>query len=230
MARIKYSGLVTEINGSAGGTTFQRNLYGATMKNKPLQRRPNTSFQAIQKIIMSTVANTWRLLSDTERASYINYAAANPTPTRLNPNAYLNGYNLFLKYNALRMLAGLPILYESNNDVEAVTTDDYRLVKDGIEYLLIAETGGTGSDMYAMAFLSTPIPAYTLARYTKTRYINASPQTLGTLLVELEPYYTNRYGQSLVVGTTHYVDITYFSEVAARVVEIPTLVLELQNA
>lgn len=230
MARIKYSGLVTEINGSSGGTTFQRNLYGSTIKNKPLMRRPNTSYQNNQKTIMSVVANSWRLLSDVERGSYINYASVNPTPTRLNPNAYLNGYNLFLKYNALRLLAGLSVLNESGNEVQAVTLDDYRLVRDGIEDLLIAESGSIDSDMISLAFVSPVIPAYTLARYTKTRFINAGTEIVTNVLNRLDIDYQARYGVPLVLNSFYYVDITLLSTVSARVVEIPTKVMELQNA
>jgi hypothetical protein len=230
MARIKYSALVTEVNGSAGGTTFQRNLYGSTMKNKPLMRKPNTSYQNAQKSIMSIVANSWRLLTDIERASYINYASVNPTPTRLNPDAYLNGYNLFLKYNALRLLAGLSVLNESGSEVQAVTLDDYRLVRDGVEDLLIAESGAIDADMISLAFVSPLIPAYTLARYTKTRFINAGTEIVTTVLNRLDIDYEIRYGVPLVLNQSYYVDITLLSTVSARVVEIPTRVMELQNA
>lgn len=105
MARIKYTGLVESIRGSIGGTTFQRNAYGFTIKAKPNMVKPNSIGQINAQFRMTEVAQEWRLLSESDRSDWQAWAEANPKPSRLNPDSALSGYNLFLAYNRYRRIA-----------------------------------------------------------------------------------------------------------------------------
>lgn len=98
MARIIFSGLVTEIRGSAGGTTFQRNAYGYTLKNKPSQVVPNRSSQRSWKSRFARCLQAWRNLTEVNRAAWNAYAEVNEIPSRHNPESYLNGFNAFVRH------------------------------------------------------------------------------------------------------------------------------------
>ena len=67
MARITYSGLVTSIRGKVGGTVFQANAYGHTVKNSPNMVRPNTPDQQLSKVILSKAVKLWSEISQPER-------------------------------------------------------------------------------------------------------------------------------------------------------------------
>lgn len=110
MARIKFTAVVESIRGTIGGTTFQRNAYGYTAKSKPNMLIPWSQKQASQKLAMSTTAKAWRTLTEANRDQWNTYAENNPRPSRLNPDAYLSGYNLFMLYNRYAQLASLSVL------------------------------------------------------------------------------------------------------------------------
>jgi hypothetical protein len=104
MARIKYSALVDQINGSIGGTTFQNNRYGFTIKRKPAGKKTGSAIQKQRRNAVAAVGQDWIGLTDAQRNSWDTYASTFPRATRLNPNAFLNGFNYFQKYTLIQRL------------------------------------------------------------------------------------------------------------------------------
>lgn len=100
MARIIYSALVSQIAGTIGGTTFQRNAYGFTVKNKPNMVKPVRSRQVVRKINFQANVQRWRELSQSDRDLWIAYALTYPVASRLNPSSNLNGFNYFCRYQS----------------------------------------------------------------------------------------------------------------------------------
>ena len=121
MARIKFSAIVESIRGSIGGTTFQSNAYGFTVKSKPNVTQPNSLKQQQRKIAMQSVSRSWRALTSTERLSWEVYASTFVVPSKLNKDSNLNGYNYFLKYNLLLFPQGIPIILGN----PGITTSTY---------------------------------------------------------------------------------------------------------
>jgi hypothetical protein len=97
MARITYSGLVTNIRGSVGGTTFQTNKYGFTIKNKANMVHPRTSLQGFQKLALSVAISQWTKLSDSTRTLWNTWATSFPQYAKHNPSAQLSGFNCFVR-------------------------------------------------------------------------------------------------------------------------------------
>lgn len=107
MARIKYTALVESISGSIGGSTFQRNAYGFTVKNKPNMVRPNRVKQAQRKLSVANNSRAWSSLSSANRTAWETWAQAVPLPSRLNPDSNLNGFNYFQKYHNIQNQGGI---------------------------------------------------------------------------------------------------------------------------
>ncbi len=103
MARIKFSGLVTEIRGSAGGTTFQSNAYGWTAKNKANMIRPNSTYQEECKAAFMRAASSWATLTDVQRQSVNSWATSNPQYAKNNPESILSGFAVWVRYWATRL-------------------------------------------------------------------------------------------------------------------------------
>ena len=173
MARIKYSALVTAINGTSGGTTFQRNLYGNTLKNKPAMNIPRTSYQNQMKVIMQTVAGRWRNLTNAQRQSWVNYVNTYPTPTRLNADAYLNAFNFFMKYNELRARAGQPVLETVSLTQNGISITDVGMSFDGLDYYHEFAPGLISPNWYIIVFISQRIQGFTTPKTNRTRFIRS---------------------------------------------------------
>lgn len=104
MARIIYSALIESIRGSIGGTTFQRNAYGYTIKKKPTMVNPNTQPQTREKLKFNQVQQAWLLMSDSDRQQWNTWAEQWPVPARLNPNANLSGMAQFTRRHMATLL------------------------------------------------------------------------------------------------------------------------------
>jgi hypothetical protein len=109
MARVTYGSIVTEINGSLGGHTYQRNRFGHTAKNKPLQPRPNNNFQQSMQQFMGLVTQTWKELGEAVQTNWKSYASTYP---QFNPNSTvaLNGFQVFCRFNLFQLSCGRGML------------------------------------------------------------------------------------------------------------------------
>jgi hypothetical protein len=110
MARVKYASLVSDISGSIGSATFQKSLYGNTLRSKPRCRKSGSASQQGIRILMMQCHQAWRSLSDAQRRQwnqFINYSGASINRDRA---VLLTGHALFLKYNFLRLFAHLAIM------------------------------------------------------------------------------------------------------------------------
>ena len=110
MARIKFNPIISDISGSVGNATFQRSLGGTILKTKSFVKPKNTIFQVFQQNNMILVQQAWTDLTADEQALWNNFAIYKPVKTFYNKSKTLSGFNLFLKYNLIRLTCGLAIL------------------------------------------------------------------------------------------------------------------------
>lgn len=106
MARVQFSALLNNIQGSVGGSTFQRNRSGYTLKNKALGVNTNSLKQNNARLYLSALISLWQSFTDTQRNEWALFANFYPTFNKHNKNVMLSGYQLFIKYNLIRMHAG----------------------------------------------------------------------------------------------------------------------------
>jgi hypothetical protein len=110
MARIIYGALAT-IRGSIGGTTFQQNAHGHTIKNKPNMSVPNSDKQNATKRAVVKCTQAWSDLGATID-SWNSYAIAFPQYTKHNLSSRLSGFEVFLLRNLPAYIYGGYILME----------------------------------------------------------------------------------------------------------------------
>lgn len=110
MARVKYGGLVTEVNGSVGGSTFQRSLYGNTLRNKPFQLHKQTSVQMGIRYFMHQLHQQWRTLTAAQRTAWNQFISYSNATIRRDRAVLLTGHDLFIKYNMFRLISGMAIM------------------------------------------------------------------------------------------------------------------------
>jgi hypothetical protein len=109
MARIIYGALAESIRGSIGGTTFQRNAYGYTIKKKPNMINPNSEWQQAQKIIFSKAVGAWNALTTAQRLDWDSWASTYPQYAKHNASSQLSGFAVFVRQHCLRFLSNLAV-------------------------------------------------------------------------------------------------------------------------
>lgn len=110
MARIKYGSLVSDVSGSVGSATFQKSLYGNTLRSKPQPRRSASAVQITCRNYMVQIHNAWRLLSVEQRRQWNQYISFTSACINRDKAVLLTGHSLYIKYNFLRLLSGYAIL------------------------------------------------------------------------------------------------------------------------
>lgn len=110
MASIRYSELVSEIRGAAGGVVFSRNANGAYVRNRVKGVAGNSAAQSAQRAAMSAVSTGWRSLSQAQRQSFITGAPSFPYVNRLGETKQYTGQQLFMALNmALSAIGVAPL-------------------------------------------------------------------------------------------------------------------------
>lgn len=157
MARIIYSALITEIAGSVGGTTFQRNAYGFTIKNKPNMVKPVTRGQVLRKIAFQSIVQAWRELSQANRDAWILYSSNYPIASRLNPDSNLNGFNYFSRYHLYKSLTSSDILADPGGAPVSISGISSQLTVTGGTVLnIVLDATPAGGDWGWLLYLTRP--------------------------------------------------------------------------
>lgn len=102
MAIITTSALISDINGSVSGTTFQRTQGGLCMRSKTITRNPNSSFQQANKNRMVSIQNAWTNLTQAERSQWNQYAIYRGIKQKKNLSKNISGHQIFIRENSLR--------------------------------------------------------------------------------------------------------------------------------
>lgn len=230
MARIIYSGLVTEIKGSVGGTTFQSNAYGYTVKNKANIVRPNSVLQNQRKLYLSVASQKWKGLSSAQRADWVAWAAANPQYAKNNPGAVLSAFAVFVKWHVQ--------YYIGTGDVSFLqTTPSYSFgVIDAPSFSLDSTAGvlllkpdfSLEQDLlYLNIFMSQPIQTTVNFIGSRIRFIiQVTDENSNT---DITNEYTAQYGRIPVEGERVFVENVQYTNNAGMVYARQSQVLTVET-
>lgn len=110
MARIKFGGIVSDISGSVGGSTFQKSLYGSILRNKPLPIHKRTFGQEVIRYHLQQLHAAWRTLTTPERIQWNRFINFSNQTIRRDSGVLMSGHDLFIKYNLIKLMIGDAIL------------------------------------------------------------------------------------------------------------------------
>jgi hypothetical protein len=221
VARIKYTALVESIRGTIGGTTFQRNAYGFTVKSKPNMVNPNSSRQGERKRGFQRALQSWRGLTDSNRANWETYASTYPTPTRNNPAAYLNGFNLFVRWTVASLQGPGSMLADPSGAQGVISFSEVALQLSGGVFTIEVDFTKTNGPWFVLLYLTRPLAPTQRFQKSWTRYIayvyNTTP-----ISSPITGNYSSVYGFVPSVGDLIGVDITFVNISNGQVIYIPT--------
>lgn len=97
-----------QISGSAGGTTWSHNRYGAYKRNRSVPVNPNTDRQVAVRNYVKALAIAWaNTLTQGQRDAWDLYGSVVAWTNKLGQQVFLTGLNHYLRSNTPRMQLGL---------------------------------------------------------------------------------------------------------------------------
>lgn len=110
MARVQYGSIITDIKGSIGGITYQKNRSGQIARLRSGTFKSSTPKQTISQSNHITILSAWSQLTLAEKDLWNLFAIANTKINRFGEVKTLTGLNWFESINQNRMLFGLSFL------------------------------------------------------------------------------------------------------------------------
>lgn len=154
MARIIYGPIITDIKGSIGGMTFQKNGSGTIARLKPRKVMTNTQKQRDQQPRLKEVQRNWNELSLVNKVLWNDFAAINNKIGLDGQEKKLTGYQWFLSINENRLLfddsiLSVPPIYEIVNPINSI-----ELFYDGITMSVNLDVEDTSNDFNWLCYSS----------------------------------------------------------------------------
>lgn len=198
MARVIYGSIVSNVSGSIGSATFQKSLYGNTLRNKPRPKTTATPAQLASRSILMQCQYAWRSLTPAQRKSWDQFISFSGQTINRDRNILSTGHSLFIKYNFARLIAGMAVL----ENVSYVSAPLWPFVTGVVQRI-----GGTEVD-YTADFVSLNImPTIHLSplRNASLSYTTAGLRFIPIVQVSVNralfgPSYANIFGIMPVAG------------------------------
>ena len=225
MARIKYTALVESIRGTIAGTTFQKNAFGYTVKSKPATVPPRTDRQTSQKLAFQRALQRWGGLIPTDRGSWNTYATAFPVASRNNPNAYLTGFNLFVRHASLTYSAGLDPLVNPSGAQGSVVVTALALIRAGATFTFTTTTGALDSTWTVFIYLSRPLRPSQDYLKSQTIRVGTVFSVNNSISVDVSTLYEEIYGFLPTLDDSVGVDVTFVNTTNGQVIFLPSQIL-----
>lgn len=106
--------LTGPMSGKLGGMVASRNRGGQYFRRKAVPVNPDTGRQSEVRSNFATLISMWNNeLTQSQRNSWIQWAANTPRIDSLGQTHILTGQNAFIGSNSLRLQAGLPLVLEN---------------------------------------------------------------------------------------------------------------------
>jgi len=152
MAKVKYGGGVADMRNAFAGQVHSRNTFGNYIRQKVSPVQPRSPRQLEIRSHLTDLAKRYStVLTDDQRAAWINFAAANPVIDVFGDSIVLTGMNMYQKINVLRKLMGLPVLDNPPSDLSVENPTDAGLN--------ISWIGSPPSLSMEVVFAPTPVPS-----------------------------------------------------------------------
>jgi hypothetical protein len=112
MPQIKFSGLVTDMKGKAGGSVFSSNKQGTYMRNNKWGGGRKSKRWDNSKARLGQLSNSWNLLSERQKNGWNNAAADFPFMNKFGEPYIASGYQVYMSLNGNLLAHNFPILTE----------------------------------------------------------------------------------------------------------------------
>ena len=221
MARVQYGAIVTKIQGKLGGHIFQDNAFGSSMKAWVIGKPHSTSPHLDNGLSLSApnnltkCVNAWGNMTDLERQAWNNFASTFPQPSKNNPAVSLPGYQLFVKYNQLRLTNGHPL---------QTTCLGVPWSPPGLSYVIKADTTHLQIVFFGAVDATASYVLIRITNYIKNTWNKPKGQlrtvtssTIPGTIFDASLSYTNQFIHLPSVGDRLYLEVSFIHTVSPRI-------------
>lgn len=157
MARVIYSPYVTELIGSIGGITFQRNSSGSIARLKARQTQNPSPLQANQQHIVSELVVLWNFMLQSDKDLWNAFALTQQKTSPWGELKTLNGFQWFMSCNLYRMLVGRPYNSQPQTYVPVSPPDPFVLTVESGDLFFDFGMSVSYPNLYLFVYLSLPL-------------------------------------------------------------------------
>jgi hypothetical protein len=196
MAQAKYGTIITELKGSIGGNTFQRNGYTTIVKTRRGPKRATTVSQNTIHNLLSLLTRRWATLTVAQQQAWRDFAAAHPVDDPFGQPKVLLGINWYVKINGYYYhlngsFLDVPPAYIPPHNLPAITF----INEGGIIKMQFAESWNFVSDPVEF-FATFPTQRSTFGQKAGFKLIKFL-KTGESSVVNIALFYYQKYGINL---------------------------------
>jgi photosystem II stability/assembly factor-like uncharacterized protein len=204
MARTQYGAMITELNGSIGGFTFQQNASGKISRTRVSRISANTLKQGYPKRSFIYVVSLWNGLSSIQKGLWNTFAAANPFTDYWGRTKTLTGYNWFMALNINLWLMEITEITTPPTLGSPVVVPDFCLDVSDLALTVDFGTEYDPSEIELFIFASPPMRSASEKNRKALRLINIHsffPVTVIDIATAWQSYYAFSWPPSSYSGS-----------------------------
>jgi len=215
MARVTYGALITELTGSIGGITFQRNSSGNIARLKPnTPVNPSVDQSSQQKYLISLVT-AWSSLSAANKTSWNDLATAHDHVNEWSEEKTLNGFQWFISSGLNRRAMSLAPLSTAPGWTTVDALADFVLSASAIS-LLCTWNPAVDVTGYRVHFYATPPIRQSSLKLRRSNFVIRKVDITSLTTQELITYYEALFG---VTWATIYADANCSIIIRAKLIQ-----------
>lgn len=215
MARIKFSSIITGMDGSIGGTTFQRSKVGYIARNKVHGKKFITDRKSVNMAILNNCELAWQNASQGTRDFWAHYAQRMRFPANLVSGRVLSGYELFLRFNYWRLQFGQSIAISPGLTSPSTFTPDMSLSIGPRGLVLDLTSTYTWWEWYPIIYLTYVVNGSITNPGGRYRFINIGE--LSSISSVIDDEYVSVFGRNLQIDDIVFFKYSWFNKVSGRI-------------
>lgn len=193
MARTTYGDIITELTGSVGGVTFQRNKSGQITRQRPYTCVNPTPAQQARQLALTNLIAFWQTMNPYHKVLWDELAAAHKHTTPWGKEKTISGYQWFLSYNLVAYNQGTGPFYDPAPFTVVPPVQQFSVGGYPTQLVLDFDTEATFPSKYAGIFATPPLRQSSLKLRRPTYFIKLW-ETAPTTVLDITAFYEQYFG------------------------------------
>lgn len=213
MARIQYTGSVSEIRGSIAGSTYQRNASGTIIKSKNNQRFSSSVNQSLAQQRFAQISTLWNNISGAFKAEWQGNADVFSRTDFYGRVKKLNGFQWFQLVNNNLLQVEAPTQSEPFTDFNPIALPTFNIDIDSSTLDFRFSVSQDLTNYYVMCFASAPCSSVQQSSRIQKLFIKkftGNPITTVSLLSEYESTFGINWA-TLIGSSTFILQLSFFT-------------------
>jgi len=175
MARTQYGSIITDMQGSIGGLTYQHNASGKITRQRPSTVRQSTSKQCDRQSVFSDLVTAWSALTPAQKVTWATLADTYTKYNKWNEEKTLNGFNWFLSCNGYLSLVSEALLTSAPVWESPLSVPSYSLILSAPSISVSFGGGFDYPNHYGIVYMSSYLRTSGLYDRKQLRLVHIEP-------------------------------------------------------